>query len=249
MIEKKIVNQKVKEFQVHEFISKYFRNAGVANSKLQRTPLGEKIIINAARPGIIVGRKGENIRKLTELLKKTFKFDNPQIEINEVEEVNLDAKIVAEKIAMTLERFGTTKFKGVGHKVMADVMGAGARGVEIILSGKIPSARAKRWRFYQGYLKKCGDIALTKVKKANVSAQLKTGIIGVQVRIMPPEIRLPDSISIGEQQEEEKPEKQEEKKKEVKTSKKKAKKKTTKKKKAKKTSKKEKPKDDEKDEK
>jgi len=85
---------------------------------------------------------------------------------------------------------------------MSDVMGAGALGIEIIISGKIPSSRAKRWRFYQGYLKKCGDIALTGVDTAYSIARLKSGIVGIQVRIMPPETKLPDDIKLIEEKEE-----------------------------------------------
>jgi ribosomal protein S3 len=77
---------------------------------------------------------------------------------------------------------------------MADIMSAGARGVEILISGKVPSSRAKTWRFYMGYLKKSGDIAVSGVNTAYASAKLKTGIIGVQVRIMPSTTKLPDDI-------------------------------------------------------
>ena len=78
---------------------------------------------------------------------------------------------------------------------MTEVLRAGALGIEITISGKIPSSRAKTWRFYQGYLKKCGDIAL-KVGKADMQAQLKTGVVGVKVSIMPPDIQLPDAIEM-----------------------------------------------------
>ena len=79
---------------------------------------------------------------------------------------------------------------------MSDVMSSGALGIEILISGKIPSTRAKRWRFYQGYLKKCGEISVSGVQTSYAKAQLKTGIIGVQVRIMPPDLKLPDDIEI-----------------------------------------------------
>ena len=78
---------------------------------------------------------------------------------------------------------------------MTDVMNAGGLGIEIVISGKVPSARAKSWRFYQGYLKKCGDIAMS-VSKADLQAHLKTGVIGVKVSIMPPDLKLPDDIRI-----------------------------------------------------
>lgn len=202
MMHKKIVSQKTKEFEIQEYISQNLRGAGHSFTKLQMTPLGEKIIITASRPGLIVGRKGQNIKKMTSTLKKKFALENPQIEINEVENINLDPNIIAERIANSLEKYGANRFKGVGHKAMEDVMNAGAMGIEILISGKIPSSRAKRWRFYQGYLKKCGDVVLTGVKTAYATAQLKVGTVGIQVRIMPPSTKLPDRISLHVQEEE-----------------------------------------------
>ena len=195
MIERKFVAQKIKEFQIEEYISQSLDNVGHSRTKMVKTPLGEKIVIFTSRPGLIVGRKGQNIKQLTKTLKKRFELENPQIEISEVTNPNLDAKIVAEKIVDALEKFGSQKFKSIGHKIMTDVMNAGGLGIEIVISGKVPSARAKSWRFYQGYLKKCGDIAMS-VSKADLQAHLKTGVIGVKVSIMPPDLKLPDDIRI-----------------------------------------------------
>jgi len=234
MIERKFIAERMKEFQIQEFISETLKNVGHSHTKMQRTPLGEKIIIFASRPGLIVGRKGENINKLTRKLKSRFKLENPQIEISEVENIFLDAQIVAERIASTLERFGIQRFKGVGHKTMGDVMDAGALGIEIIISGKVPSTRARNWRFYQGYLKKCGDTAL-QVRRAYSVARLKTGIVGIKVSIMPPDIFLPDKITPKEEKtpEEEKKEESTTEESKEKEGKKSKKKKTTKKKKEK----------------
>ena len=201
MIETKFVNQKIKEFQIEEYIRQNLKNVGHSHTRVVKTPLGEKIIIYASKPGLIVGRKGQNIRQLTKTLKRRFSLDNPQIEISEVENPNLDANIVAEKIVDALEKFGSEKFKAIGHKIMTDVMNSGALGIEITISGKVPSARAKSWRFYSGYLKKCGDVAIMSVRKADAQAQLKTGIIGVKVKIMPPDVKLPDDIDLIEENE------------------------------------------------
>lgn len=196
MIERKIVGERMKEIQIEEYITQNLKNSGHSHTKLQRTPLGEKIIIFASRPGLIVGRKGQNIKKLTMDLKKKFNLENPQIEISEVENSNLDAQIVAERIAASLEKYGSQRFKGIVHKVITDVMGAGALGIEIKISGKVPSTRAKSWRFYQGYMKKCGNIALTGVNKAHSTAKLKSGIIGVKVSIMPPTTKILDQMKM-----------------------------------------------------
>ena len=211
MIERKFVLQKINEYEIQEYITKNLKNVGHSHTKMIKTPLGEKIIIYASRPGLIVGRKGQNIKQLTKNLKKKFNLENPQIEINEVENLNLDANIVAERIVDSLERFGSEKFKAIGYKVMGNVMDAGAVGVEIIISGKVPSSRAKCWRFYSGYLKKCGDIALVGVDKTEKQAKLKKGVIGVKVKIMPPSTKLPDNIKLVEEKEEEVEEVKEEK--------------------------------------
>ncbi len=196
MIERKFVNQNIKEFEIKEYIKNNLSRVGLSDVKLQRTPLGEKIIIKTSRPGLVVGRSGSNITKLTKDLKKVFKLENPQIEIEEVLSIGLDANIISEMIANSLERFGLARFKGIGHKALADIMHAGALGVEILISGKVPSSRAKTWRFYQGYLKKCGDIAVSQVSIAYTFAKLKSGIVGIKVSIMTPDIELPDKMSI-----------------------------------------------------
>ena len=215
MIERKFIAQKIKEYQIQEYIENNLKNVGHSHTKMIKTPLGEKIIISASRTGLIVGRKGQNIKELTKTLKKRFGLENPQIEISEVKDINLDANIVAERITDSLERFGAQKFKAIGHKTMENIMDAGALGVEIIVSGKIPSSRAKSWRFYSGYLKKCGDIAIVGVDKAHLQAKLKTGVVGVKVSIMPPGTKLPDKIELIEQKEEKVEEVKEEEKKEV----------------------------------
>ncbi len=198
MIERDIIKSKLKEFRVEEYVKNSLKGVGHSGTKIKRTPLGEKIIIDASRPGLVVGRKGQNIKKLTKDLKKSFNLENPEIEITEVEKIYLNAAVISEMIANSLERFGSQKFKGIGHKTMSEVMRAGALGIEILISGKIPGSRAKTWRFSQGYLKKSGQITNDEdgVQKAYASAKLKSGVVGIQVRMMLPDTQLSDSIKI-----------------------------------------------------
>ncbi len=195
MIERKFVKEKIKEFQIKEFIDSKMSGVGHSKSKLLRTPLGDKVVIYTSRPGLVVGRGGANITSLTTALKEQFNLENPQVEISEIENPGLDPVIIAEKIGSAMERFGSARFKGLGHKALAEVMSAGAKGVEILISGKIPSMRAKSWRFYKGYLKKCGDIAITDILSTKKVAKLKSGIVGIKVTIMPPHVRLPDDVT------------------------------------------------------
>ena len=199
MIEREFVNQKKKELQVRTYIAENLKNVGHSFTEIKRTPLGDKVVIHASRPGLIVGRKGQNIEKLTKSLKNRFKLENPQIEITEVDNPDLDANIVAERIASTLERFGSNRFKSIMHKTLSIVLDAGAVGIEVKVSGKLPSSRAKSWRVYGGNLKKCGDAALINVRKAKVHAKLKSGVVGIQVRILPSGTTMPDSLSLKEE--------------------------------------------------
>ena len=199
MIERKIVQQRIKSYLVENYVSQTLTRVGHSKTTISRNPLGEKITIVASRPGLIVGSQGSNIKKLTKVLKAKFRLDNPQIEIEEVKNIFLDPRLVAENIASSLERFGTARFKGVGYKSMDNTIRAGALGIEILISGKIPSSRAKTWRFYMGYLKKCGDVSIENVLCAYDTAKLKTGVVGIQVRIMPPGLVLPDSIEVNKE--------------------------------------------------
>ncbi len=194
----------MKEFLVEEFIDKRIPGAGHSRTEIKRTPMGEKVIIHAAKPGLVVGRKGQNIRDLTDQLKRQFEMENPQVEISEVEHVYLDPNIVAERVANALERYGPMRFKNIAHNMLENVIDAGALGIEILISGKIPGARAKSWRFFQGYLKKSGSVNQNDIKHAKKTALLKTGIVGIQVKIMTADVVLPDHIIIFDEEDKKK---------------------------------------------
>ncbi|MFT4312032.1 MAG: 30S ribosomal protein S3 [Candidatus Woesearchaeota archaeon] len=196
MIERKIVDEKMQEFLVEDYIRQTLSRVGHSKTQMQKTPLGEKIIIHASRPGLIVGSKGANIKKLTKVLKTKFKLENPQIEITEVKDIYTNSQLIAENIAYQMERYGSQRFKGIGYSAMEAAIRNGAAGIEILISGKLPSSRARTWRFYMGYLKKCGDLATTGVDIAYTQAKLKTGVVGIQVRVMPKTLVLPDKIQI-----------------------------------------------------
>ena len=110
----------------------------------------------------------------------------------------MDAQGVADEIALALERMGNLKFKVIAYRKLQEIMRAGALGCELRLSGKLPSERAKSWRFAEGYLKKAGDSA-KEVDRAQATGLTKTGIIGVKVAIMPPEAKIYDRIIVDDE--------------------------------------------------
>lgn len=196
MIERKFVAEKMREYLVNEYLYKELGPGKYSSFEIKRTPLGERIIIYTARPGLIVGKGGENIKDLTRVFKSRFKMENPQIEVAEISNPNLDAQTMAEQIVTVLERFGPKRFKSVGYKTLQRIIDAGAMGSEIVISGRgLPGARAKSWRFYAGYLKKSGDVSVSQVLYGMATANLKSGTIGVKVWILPPGTILPDKMT------------------------------------------------------
>lgn len=196
MEEKKFVKLKKEEFKIKEYIKKAMGKGRVSNVYIEYTPIGEKIIISTARPGYVIGRKGEKIAELTELLKRDYKLENPAIEIKEIEKPEFDAQTIADEIAIFLERFGSLKFKVAAYKMLQRIRRAGALGAEIRLSGKLPSERAKSWRFSEGYLKKTGETAKI-VERAQAVANTMAGTIGIKVDILPPDRKIHDKIEVN----------------------------------------------------
>ncbi|UCD04253.1 MAG: 30S ribosomal protein S3 [Candidatus Woesearchaeota archaeon] len=196
MIERGILKERIKRLNIKKKIRNTLRkSAGVGSISIEPTPLGERITLHAVRPGLVIGSGGKNIKDITQDLKTKFQLENPQIKVNEEEKPFLSAKIVAETIASRLERFGISRFKATGYRALERIIESGAIGAEIRISGKVPSARARSWRFYAGYLKKCGETSRL-VDSAVSLAKLKSGAVGIKVNIMPPGIELPDNVKI-----------------------------------------------------
>lgn len=231
MEERKVVKLKKDEFAIREYIKKMLGKGKVSRVKIEYTPVGEKIVISTHKPGLVIGRKGEKINEITEVLRKKFGLENPHVDIEEIKQPEFDAQLMADDIALALERLGPLKFKVIAYRTLQRIINAGALGVEIRLNGKLPGARAKPWRFAQGYLKKTGDPAKV-VDRAQARAETKPGTCGVKVAILSPYAILKDRITIDDalieklkKQSEEEPEIKDIKK----TTKKTAKKKTNKK--------------------
>jgi len=194
MIEKKIVGDRFTEVAVADFIRGKLADVPIENVDFDKTPMGERVTITTSAPGLVIGKEGANIKQLTSALKTEFKFENPQIKIGEVESPFLSASVVAKSIANDLANFGPAKFKLTGFKALNNIIKAGAIGAEIRITGKIPSARAKSWRFAKGYLKKTGYVSDFLVDKATETITLKAGVVGIQVQIMQKDTPLPDRI-------------------------------------------------------
>src|SRR3989344_5445182 len=103
MIEREFIKDRVKYVEVKEYVDAQIgKLAGVGKITIEKTPLGEKITIEAARPGIVIGRVGKTISELTNALKTKYRLENPQIDVKEASNPKTNAAIVAKKIASDL---------------------------------------------------------------------------------------------------------------------------------------------------
>jgi len=195
MEERNTVKFKKDEFAIKEYIKSILGKGKISKIRIEYTPVGEKVIVSTNKPGLVIGKRGEKIEELTDILRNKFKLENPRVEIEEIRNPEFDAQTIADEIALSLERLGPLKFKVIAYKNLQRVMNAGALGVEIVLGGKLPSARAKSWRFQQGYLKKVGDSAKV-VDKAQSVAQTRPGTVGVKVSILAPTAILRDKVEL-----------------------------------------------------
>ncbi|MDR2829725.1 MAG: 30S ribosomal protein S3 [Methanobrevibacter sp.] len=194
MIEKDFVTKGLKRTKIDEYLENRLERAGYGGMNIQVNPLGTIILVYAERPGMVIGRGGKTVRAITQTLKDNFNLDNPQVEVKEVDVPELNPKIMAHKIASMLQR--GMHFRRVAYSTIRRIMGAGAQGVEVTISGKIRGSRSATAKFIDGYIKKCGEPSIRLVKEGFAAVQLKPGVLGIFVRIMSADADLPDKVDI-----------------------------------------------------
>jgi small subunit ribosomal protein S3 len=192
--ERKFVAENIRRVLLKEYLMKTVDRAGFGGVDVQRTPMGTRVTLVVERPGIVIGRRGAAIKSLTQAIQDNYHYDNPQIEVQEVENPNLNAQIMAEKLAFALER--GWHFRRAGHSTVRRIMESGARGCLIIISGKLTGERHRTEKFKEGSIKYCGETRNLFIGTGFAVAKLKPGVIGVQVEIMHPDARLPAEIDV-----------------------------------------------------
>ena len=192
--EHQFIENGLQRSQIDEFFAEELGRAGYGGMDVAKTPMGTQIVLKAEKPGMVIGKGGENIRKVTTALETKFNLDDPQIDVQEVDEPDLNARIVADRLANALER--GWYFRKAGHTTIDRIMDAGALGAEIVLAGKVTGARSRVEKFNRGYIKHNGEPAEEIVDHGQGVAVMKLGTIGVTVKIIPPGAELPDDFRI-----------------------------------------------------
>jgi len=194
--EHQFIEDGLQRSQIDEFFADELGRAGYGGMDVAKTPMGTQIVLKAEKPGMVIGKGGKNIRKVTRELEERFDLDDPQIDVQEVDEPDLNARIVADRLANALER--GWYFRKAGHTTIDRIMEAGALGAEIVLSGKVTGARSRVEKFNRGYIKHNGEPAQEIVDEGQGVAVMKLGTIGVTVKIIPPGAELPDDFEVHE---------------------------------------------------
>ena len=194
--EHQFIENGLQRAQIDEFFGDELARAGYGGMDIAKTPMGTQIVLKAEKPGMVIGKGGKNIRKITTELTDRFGMEDPQIDVQEVDEPDLNARIVADRLANALER--GWYFRKAGHTTIDRIMDAGALGAEIVLSGKVTGARSRVEKFNRGYIKHNGEPAQEVVDHGQGVAVMKLGTIGVNVKIIPPGAKLPDDFEIRE---------------------------------------------------
>ncbi len=172
------------DVKIRKFLSKKLKDAAVSSILIERNATKTDVIINTARPGVVIGHGGDDIEKLKNELSKLVD-ENINISIMEIKNPDIDAALVAENIAHQIE--GRVSFRVAQKKAIRNAMKAGAKGIKTAVSGRLGGADMART---EGYTE--GNIPLhtlrADVDYAHKEADTTYGKIGVKVWIYKGEI-------------------------------------------------------------
>ncbi len=193
-IKKHFINKGIQSCLIDEFLRSELDNSGYSGCSLQKTPMGTRITIRTSRPGLVIGKKGKKIKELTELVKEKFNINVPTIDVDTIENPDLNAQIQAERIAYAINK--GQNYRRATYSIIRRIISSGARGVEVHISGKVTSQRARNQVFRSGVINKCGTPAYEGVDKGIAHLTLKSGVLGIRVSIMDKNYLLPDYVEI-----------------------------------------------------
>jgi small subunit ribosomal protein S3 len=178
---KNVMKNNFRNMELNEYLSSTLTDAGYGGAEVQKTPIGTKITLFVIRPGLVIGRKGSGIRDLTARLEQQFDLENAQVSVTEVTKPELNPNIMANRIAQLIER--GTAFRRASLWTINTIMGAGALGVEITVSGKLRGERAHFEKHTAGIIPKSGKVAEEVVRNATRSMLTKMGLVGIKLKI------------------------------------------------------------------
>ena len=187
---KNVIKDNYNMMLLNDFLREEIKESGFHRVEVSKTPSGTKITLHVTRPGIVIGRKGSGIKKLTETIESDFGFKNPQISVEEVLKAELSPSVMCNRMAAHIER--GTAFRRATMWTLNQIMEAGAMGVQIIVSGKLRGDRSAFEKHTQGILPRAGNYAKDLVSEDITHTKTPMGLIGIKIRIARKEKLVPE---------------------------------------------------------
>ena len=183
----------LEDYNIRKFLKKRLYHAGISRVEIERSSKRVRLRIFTSRPGIVIGKKGAEIALLKQELEKIVSHE-VIIDIQEVRKPELDAQLVAENIALQIER--RVAFRRAMKRGISSAMWFGAEGIKVICSGRLGGAEMARMEQYRE-----GRIPLHTLRAdidyGFVEARTTYGLIGIKVFIFKGEILKKDSVAVG----------------------------------------------------
>ncbi|KAG7664300.1 RPS3 [[Candida] subhashii] len=206
---KKLVADGVFYAELNEFFTRELAEQGYAGVEVRKTPSKLEIIVKASNTQGVLGEQGRRIHELTSLITKRFKLSQDGIAIfaERVEERGLSAAVQAEGLKAKL--LNGLPIRRAAYGVLRFAMGAGAKGVEVVISGKLRAARAKSQKYADGFMIHSGQPTNDFIDIAIRHVLMRQGVLGIKVKIMKDPAAnkvgpksLPDAVKIAEAKDE-----------------------------------------------
>jgi len=204
---RKFVADGVFRAELNEFFTRELAEEGYSGCDVRVTHARTEIIIRATHTREVLGEKGRRIRELTALIQKRFKFPENSLELYAEKVQYRGLSAVAQCESLRYKLLGGLAVRRACYGVLRFVMESGAKGCEVVVSGKLRAARAKSMKFTDGFMIHSGQPSRDFVDYAVRHVLLKQGVLGIKVKIMKgwdpkgelgPKRPLPDTVTILE---------------------------------------------------
>jgi len=208
---RKFVSDGVFKAELDEFLRRELAEDGYSGVEVRMSPARTEIIILATRTQSVLGEKGRRIRELTSVVQKRFNFQENTVEMYAEKVSDRGLCAIAQCESLRYKLIGGLAVRRACYGVLRFIMESGAKGCEVVVSGKLRGQRAKSMKFVDGWMIHSGEPTNDYVDTAVRHVLLRQGVLGIKVKIMlpwditgkkGPKTPLPDNVNIVEPKEE-----------------------------------------------
>ncbi|CAG9571529.1 unnamed protein product [Danaus chrysippus] len=183
---RKFVGDGVFKAELNEFLTRELAEDGYSGVEVRVTPTRSEIIIMATRTQSVLGEKGRRIRELTSVVQKRFNIPEHSVELYAEKVATRGLCAIAQAESLRYKLIGGLAVRRACYGVLRFIMESGARGCEVVVSGKLRGQRAKSMKFVDGLMIHSGDPCNDYVNTATRHVLLRQGVLGIKVKIMLP---------------------------------------------------------------